>query len=88
MTIQELTTLADIMRGREVNSTTLARKVLELHADLEGMRARPNKGVQPLRGKTKRNLEVKIARLEKALADKQHALDFAVRRNEVLRRQG
>jgi hypothetical protein len=82
MTLDELQRLGEVMQGEKVSPTSLAYKVLTLDRDLADAKQRLSRINKE---KWRRDAEVKIQRLEDALAAKDKALTFAIQRNVVLR---
>lgn len=87
MTLEEMTLLADIMRGRELTQKSLARILVQTYQDLERVKAELKAARVAVRRRTPRQADKRIKTLEQKLASKQKALDFAIKRQEVLRGQ-
>lgn len=88
MTLEDMTLLADIMRGRELTQKSLAVVLIDTHRDLSRVDAELKaERLKAQRRLPQRQLEKCVESLEQRLSSKTKALDFSIRRNEVLRQQ-
>lgn len=87
MTLEEMTLLADLMRGRSINQVALAERLVETYRDLERVSAELKAARHAARRRPHKHYHSQIASLEQRLQSKEKALDFSIRRQEVLRRQ-
>lgn len=87
MTLEEMTILADLMRGRDITQVALAERLVETYRDLTKVQAELGAARAAARRKPHKHYESKLNSLEQRLASKEKALGFAIQRNEVLRRQ-
>jgi len=90
MTLEELTILTDIMRGRDITQRALAERLVATHRELQDVRqklSQARRDANRRRGAGGSQAEARIKTLEQRLISKEKALDFSVRRCEVLRGQ-
>lgn len=87
MTVEELNHLVFLMQGRDLTQPALAKRLIEIYTELAEAKQLIRQLRMDAKRRTERQREAQIQQLEQRLASKEKALDFSVRRTEVLRRQ-